>query len=104
MPKVRVGGIKVLSVMVPFSLEDPTSISAAIQAADKLNVPVSFSTVFSKTTPETIAALRNILQRGRPVDIEVQTNMTDNSLEGFEEFLTKATVELEAVPPIILCE
>lgn len=90
--------------MVPFDLEDPASIAAAIEAISTADGPISFSTVYSKSTPEGITGLREILQKGRPVDIEIQTSITDASLEGLEEFLTRATAELEGIPPIILCE
>ncbi|KAF9451948.1 hypothetical protein P691DRAFT_722968 [Macrolepiota fuliginosa MF-IS2] len=96
------GGVNIISTMVPFSLGDPESISAAVQAASESSVPVSFSTVFSGSSPENIAGMREVLQKGRPVDIEIRTSIADASLEGFEEFLTKATTELEVVPPIIL--
>jgi hypothetical protein len=90
--------------MIPFVLEDPASITTAIEVASRSSVPVSFSTIFSKSTPEGIVGLKEILQKGRPVDIEIQTSITDVSLEGFEEFLTRASAELEGLPPIILCE
>ncbi|KAF5354988.1 hypothetical protein D9756_005382 [Leucocoprinus leucothites] len=98
----EIGNTRVLSVMVPVDLENPTSISTAIAAVSKSSVPVSFSTVFSKSTPDGIVGLRELLQKGRPVDIEVQASTTDGSLEGLEEFLTRATAELEGIPPIIL--
>ncbi|KAJ3570271.1 hypothetical protein NP233_g4512 [Leucocoprinus birnbaumii] len=98
----EIGNIKVLSVMIPVELENPTSISTAVAVTSKSNIPVSFSAVFSKSTPEAIAGLREVLQKGQPVDIEVQTGATDFSLEGLEEFLTRATADLEGIPPIIL--
>jgi len=101
-PKEK-GGVKILSLMIPFVLDDPASIHAAAEAANNASVPVSFSTVFSKSTEETTAALQEVLRKGRPVDIDIQTSsLTDASFEGLEDFLTKATEGLEAVPPIIL--
>jgi len=97
------GGIKILSLMIPFVLDDPATVSAAAEAGNKASVPVSFSTVFSKSSTETIAALKEVLRKGRPVDIDIQTSgLTDASFEVFEDFLTKATEGLEVVPPIIL--
>lgn len=103
---IRTGNIKVLSTAISFSLEDLSSISVAAGIAGRSIVPVSFSTVFSKSTPESISALREVLQKGRPVDIEIETGTTDASLEGFEEFLTQCTKDMGdlKIPPIILCE
>lgn len=66
-------------------------------------MPVSFSTVFTRSTPESVAALQHVLEKGRPVDIEISA---DGSLGDLEEFLLQATKDTESVniPPIILCE
>lgn len=101
-PAFRIGGVKILSVMIPFVLDDPATISAAVEAGNKASVPVSFSTAFSASNTGTIAALREVLEKGRPVDIDVQTSgLVGTSLE---DLLTKATEDLKVVPPIILCE
>lgn len=88
-----------LSVMVPVDLEDPSPVTMS-----KFTVPVSFSAVLSKSSPEAIAGLRELFQQGLPVDLEVQTSICDDSLEELEGFLTRATADLEVRSPIILCE
>jgi len=88
--------------MVPVDLENPSSISIAIAARSRFSVPISFSAVFSKSTPE--AGLRELLQQDLPVELEVQTSISDESLEGLEEFLTRATSELEVKSSILLGE
>jgi len=90
--------------MVPVDLEDPSSISLAIAARSRFSVPVSFSVVFSKSTPEAAAGLRELLQQDLPVELEVQTSISDDSSEGLEEFLTRATSELEVKSSILLGE
>jgi len=90
--------------MVPVDLDDPLSISIAIAARSKTSIPVSFSAVFSKSTPEAVAGLRELLQQDLPVELEVQTSISDDSLEDLEEFLTRATSELEIKSPIVLGE
>jgi hypothetical protein len=103
MERFRIGNVKVVSTMIGFSAGDIASASAATEAASKSAVPVSFSTTFTRSTPENVSALRHVLERGRPVDIEISA---DESLEGLEEFLLECTKGMEEakIPPIILCE
>lgn len=66
-------------------------------------VPTSLSAVYRASSPETIAGLKWGLERGRPVDIDVQVVLTDATLEGFEDVVGKATEGIASPPPIILC-
>ena len=43
------------------------------------------------------------LSCGRPVDIDIQATLSDSLLEGFEDMITGASVDIETLPPIILC-
>lgn len=101
--RFRIGNVKVVSAMIGFSADDVASASAATEAVGKSAVPVSFSTVFTRSTPESVSALRHVLEKGRPVDVEISA---DGSLEGLEEFLLECTKGMDdaKVPPIILCE
>ncbi|KAG6879670.1 hypothetical protein C0992_013206 [Termitomyces sp. T32_za158] len=65
-------------------------------------VPTSLSTVFNQSTPEGIASLRWALERGRPVDVDIQAPISDSVLESFEDIISKAITGLEKVPPIVL--
>ncbi|KDR75795.1 hypothetical protein GALMADRAFT_248501 [Galerina marginata CBS 339.88] len=91
---------QIISYVIPFDLEKPdpaieTLISSAI-------APTSLSTVFTKDSPAAIDGLRWALQRGLPVDIDIQATLSDTLLEGFEDLIAKASADLETVPPIIL--
>ncbi|KAJ6625534.1 hypothetical protein B0H10DRAFT_2001783 [Mycena sp. CBHHK59/15] len=93
-------GVPVLSLLVPFKLEDvqhemPSWISG-------LSIPTSLSTSISKSTPEAVASLKWALSQGRPVDIDVRVALSDTAFDGFEDLLAKATADLPSVPPIII--
>ncbi|KAF8967847.1 hypothetical protein BDZ97DRAFT_1801529 [Flammula alnicola] len=91
---------QVISYIVPFDLEKPDpAIETLISSS---GVPTSLSTIFTKVSPEAIAGLRWALQRGHPVDIDIQATLSDSLLEGFEDLMAKASADLETVPPIVL--
>ncbi|KAF9566676.1 hypothetical protein CPC08DRAFT_733402 [Agrocybe pediades] len=92
---------QILSYIVPFDLEkaDP-SIEALIASA---NAPVALSTVFTReATSAAVDGLRWALQRGVPVDIDIQATLSDSLLESFEDLTAKASDGLEHVPPIVV--
>jgi hypothetical protein len=66
-------------------------------------VMTSMSTVFHKSTPEGIESLTWALERGRPVDIDLQAPISDQVLEEFEDLISKASSGLSKVAPIVLC-
>lgn len=90
----------ILSLLVPFRLEDEEH--SATSYLSKSSLPISLSTVYKTSTPQGITSLKWAFEQGRPVDIDVQANISDDAFESFEDFLTKAT-ELPTLPPIILC-
>ena len=67
------------------------------------STPISLSTVFTKSSPECIKGLHWALNRGRPVDIDIQATLSDSLLEGFEDMITSASADVKALPPIVLC-
>ncbi|KAG6845893.1 hypothetical protein H0H87_000699 [Tephrocybe sp. NHM501043] len=91
--------VPVISLSVPFKLEDETQSFPSYLSA----VPTSLSTVFNDSTPKGIASLRWALERGRPVDIDIQAAISDIVLESFEDIISNATAGLTKVPPIVLC-
>jgi len=93
-------GIPILSLMVPFTLEAAQHELPAYVSG--LSIPISFLTSFSNSTPETIASLKWALSQGRPVDIDVQTALTDSAFDGLEDLLSKAAIDLSSVPPIVI--
>jgi len=90
---------QVLSVIVPFDLEGPDH---TIEVLMTSSTPISLSTVFTKSSPECIKGLHWALNRGRPVDIDIQATLSDSLLEGFEDMITSASADVEALPPIVL--
>ncbi|KAG6903022.1 hypothetical protein C0995_007455 [Termitomyces sp. Mi166 len=88
----------VISLSVPFKLEDKDQTFPSYLS----KVPTSLSTVFNQSTPEGIASLRWALERGRPVDIDIQAAISDAVLESFEDIISKATAGIDKVPPIVL--
>ncbi|KAG6849826.1 hypothetical protein H0H93_004635 [Arthromyces matolae] len=90
--------IPVISLSVPFELEDKEQNFPSYLS----KVSTSLSTVFNKSTPEGVASLRWALERGRPVDIDIQAAISDDVLESFEDIISKATDGLSKVPPIVL--
>jgi hypothetical protein len=91
-------GVPVLSVMVPFSLE-----STDRPASLPTKLPFSFTTAFNKVTSNSIENLRWALKQGRPVDINIHVELTDDVFESFEDLLSKSLDGVSPVPPIILC-
>ncbi|KAF9066170.1 hypothetical protein BDP27DRAFT_1331067 [Rhodocollybia butyracea] len=89
--------IPIVSVMVPFSLDSPDRPSSL-----PTKYPFSFTTVFTRTGPNSVENLKWALQQGRPVDIDIHADLTDDMFESFEDLLTKATADVSPVPPIIL--
>lgn len=87
---------------MPFDLEKPDT-SAIEKILSSSSVPISLSTVFNKATPEGVAGLQWALKQGRPVDIDVRVVLSNSALEGFEDMILKARVDVDPVPPVILC-
>jgi len=91
---------EVLSVIVPFDLEAPDSTVEALLTSSTF--PISLSTVFIKFSPDCVKGLHWALNRGRPVDIDIQATLSDSLLEGFEDMITSASADIETLPPIVL--
>jgi len=99
-----------ISIAIPFNLEDEQQAMPSEVAA--LPMATSLSTVFSRSSLDRHAddrasgraaeSLRWALQRGRPVDIDIQGTLSDALLEGLEDLLTKAAADVSDVPPIVL--
>ena len=91
---------QILSVIAPFDLEAPdTTVEELLTSSAAL----SLSTVFIKSSPNSIKGLHWALNHGRPVDIDIQATLSDSLLEGFEDMITGASVDIKNLPPIILC-
>ncbi|KAF8622688.1 hypothetical protein AX15_006788 [Amanita polypyramis BW_CC] len=90
----------IISLAIPFDLQIP--VPSVIPTSPDPSIPISFSTVFYKTTPEAAEALKWALQVGRPVDINIPDASEEGILEGIQDLLAKATTDLAQVPPIIL--
>ncbi|KAG6886159.1 hypothetical protein C0993_000677 [Termitomyces sp. T159_Od127] len=90
--------VPIISLSVPFRLEDKDQTFPPYLS----KVPTSLSTVFNESTPEGVASLRWALERGRPVDVDIQAPISDTVLESFEDIISKAIAGLEKVPPIVL--
>ncbi|KAF5370673.1 hypothetical protein D9758_002021 [Tetrapyrgos nigripes] len=88
------------TVSVPFSLEEAQPPSLPILSSSP--IPISLSTVFTESSSMAVTNLRWALEQGRPVDIDIQTDLTDTIFESLEDLLAKATAEMATVPPIIL--
>lgn len=88
----------IISLSVPFKLEDKTQSFPSYLS----KLPTSLSTVFNESTPEGVDSLRWALERGRPVDVDIQAAISDAVLESFEDIISKATSGLAEVPPIVL--
>ena len=91
---------QILSIITPFNLEAPDK---AVEELLTSSAVLSLSTVFNKSSPESIKGLHWALSRGRSVDIDIQATLSDSLLEGFEDMITGASVDIETLPPIILC-
>ncbi|KAF9263240.1 hypothetical protein L218DRAFT_336969 [Marasmius fiardii PR-910] len=93
----------VLSVVIPFQLdaEPDESLTAVLHGVP---IPVSLSTTFNaEATPQNVSTLKWALQQGRPVDIDIQADLSEKALfESLEDLIVKTTVGVENVPPIIL--
>jgi hypothetical protein len=91
---------QVLSVIAPFDLDSPDT---ALEVLLTSSAALSLSTVFNKSSPNSIQGLHWALKHGRPVDIDIQATLSDSLLEGFEDMITGASVDIKILPPIILC-
>lgn len=90
--------IPIISLSVPFKLEDKTQNFPTYLS----EIPTSLSTVFNESTPEGVESLKWALKRGRPVDVDIQAAISDAVLESFEDIISKATDGLTKIPPIVL--
>ncbi|KAI0824044.1 hypothetical protein BC628DRAFT_1381339 [Trametes gibbosa] len=83
----------ILAIAVPFALEDgvPASPPSYLATAGSSSVIV-LSTTFKASSPAAIEALAWALAQGLTVNIDVQSNLQDDSgWDSLEELLTKAT-------------
>jgi len=90
---------QILSIITPFNLEAPDK---AVEELLTSSATLSLSTVFNKSSPDSIKGLHWALSRSRPVDIDIQATLSESLLEGFEDLITGASVDIETLPPIIL--
>ncbi|GLB37519.1 hypothetical protein LshimejAT787_0405700 [Lyophyllum shimeji] len=90
--------IPVISLSIPFKLEEKTQSFPSYLS----KISTSLSTVFNESTPQGVDSLRWALERGRPVDVDIQAAISDAVLESFEDIISKATSGLTKVPPIVL--
>jgi len=88
--------------VIPFRLDANTDeIQSTIPSNSK--IPISFATTFEgKPSAQHAETLKWVLQQGRPVDIDIQVELSNEVFELLEDLLVKAT-DFENVPPIILC-
>jgi len=91
---------KIVSLIVPFNAEERDPALEGQLAATK--IPTSLATVYTAPSEELVAGLRWALERGRPVDIDIQVTLTEQTLESFEEVIANATKGLDKSPPIVL--
>jgi hypothetical protein len=91
---------QVLSVIAPFDLEAP---DPALEVLLKSSATLSLSAAFKKSSANSIKGLHWALNHGRPVDIDIQATLSDSLLEGFEDMITSASVDIKELPPIVLC-
>ena len=89
---------QVISVIVPFDLQAPNH---AVEIL--LKSSTALSTVFTKSSPDCVKGLHWALNRGRPIDIDIQAALSDSLLEEFEDMIASASAGIETLPPIILC-
>lgn len=89
---------KVLGVGLPFDLT-----GSSTSAPATMSVPTSLFTTIKEILPESYAQLRWAFSQGRPVDLDIQLPISEESdFERFQDMLTKALTEVTDVPPIIL--
>ncbi|KAJ3724616.1 hypothetical protein C8R42DRAFT_701905 [Lentinula raphanica] len=89
--------VPVVSVMIPFSLE-----SSDRPASLPMSHSISLTTVFTRVTPNSVENLKWALQQGRPIDIDIHADLTDEVFDSLEELLSKSMADVSPVPPIIL--
>ena len=97
----------ILAIAVPFSLDDgvPASPPSYLASGSSSQPPIVLSTTFSQSSQPAIDALAWALAQGFTVNIDVQSDLQqDSGWELFEDFLTKATAAPEAKGKIVLCE
>lgn len=87
----------IVAVAFPFSLD------SAEHSLPQFAHPVSLHTSFTQPTINGVESLKWALQQGKPVDIAIETPLTDALFENLEDLLSKAINGLSEVPPIILC-
>jgi len=91
--------LQILSIIAPFNLEAPDK---AVEELLTSSATLSLSTIFNKSSPDSIEGLRWALSHGRPVDIDIQATLSDSLLDGLEDLITSASAGIETLPPIIL--
>ncbi|KIY53951.1 hypothetical protein FISHEDRAFT_32201 [Fistulina hepatica ATCC 64428] len=88
--------VQVLSLSLPFSLEESTP------DIPSLPVPIHLSTTYIGTSDTSIKSLRWALQQGRPVEVDPGFPLSEASFEQFEDLIAKATDGLRNIPPIVI--
>lgn len=96
----------ILAIAVPFVLENgvPASPPSYLTADASARPTIVLSTTFKESTPVAIEALAWALTQGFTVNIDVQSDLQQESgWESLEVLLTKATESQDAKGKIILC-
>ena len=111
-PRLSTSETPVLSVLVPFALEDGAPAETPAYLANPAQKPqIVLTSSFTKNTAAAAEALKWALDKGFSVDLDVQTNLKDHDSEweALEELFAKAIPHEadEAAPKpkgkIILC-
>ena len=97
----------VLAIAVPFKLEDgaPASPPSYLTTTDASKPAIVLAATFSQTSPAAVEALAWALAQGFTVNIDCQSDLTQESgWDALEDFLTKATASPDLKGKIVLCE
>jgi hypothetical protein len=82
-----VSGIPILSLSVPFSLEN----GAPVGIPSSSKVPIALSMIYTRKTPEAVEVLKWALEQGYVVDMDVQFDNDESAYESLEDTLGKAS-------------
>lgn len=86
----------IVAVVFPFSLD------SAEHSLPQFAHHISLHTSFTGPTSNGVESLKWALQQQKPVDIAIETPLTDALFENLEDLLSRAIDGLSEVPPIIL--
>ncbi|KZV66824.1 hypothetical protein PENSPDRAFT_584810 [Peniophora sp. CONT] len=81
-------GVDILAIQIPFKLED-----GALPELPSANVRITLKTTFTSPSESAVQALQAAVKAGHVVDLHIEGDggAMDESWEGLEELLTKAT-------------